>query len=860
MKYSFKYFFYKPKLVSLIVLIVTFSLLSFMMFQINTLEREQEEAKAYTAAADYGFLIKSTIDQSLASTHTLAALVIQNKGVIADFEAIAQDILPYYPAIKELAIAPQGIIQRVAPLYGNEKAIGLNLFEAKIQKNEALFARENKILTLAGPHELVQGGVGLVGRLPIFLADVTQEKDHFWGFTLAVLSLEHLVNQTNREKLESNYAYEIWRINPATNSKQTILASKVLPKNNAIFYEFEVPNGIWTITMAPLDGWGSGGVSFMMRMIGAFIFSLTLATVAHLLINLRQIKRKLERKVLETTDKSQQLKRQLDTLLYAIPDLVWLKDLEGRYLFCNRSFEQLFGFREAEIIGNTDYEFVDIKSADFFRTHDMMVMSSKKEMVYEEELIFKGNHYQGLFEVVKTPFYNEKHTLIGVLGIARDITKRRENEQRIEVLESFDSLTGLPNKTMLRSHVEHDISIAKRKQESLAILFLDADHFKHINDTLGHGVGDTLLIEVAKRLKQALRQEDTLSRQGGDEFVIVLPGIKADGAAHVAKKLLSAIEEPIKLDTHELVITASIGISMYPSDGVDMETLFKCADAAMYLAKQNGRNNYRFYTAEIQAHSSRVLMLENALRYAHMRGELSLHYQPQISLKSGKIIGLEALLRWKHPELGDISPSEFIPIAEESGQILLIGEWVLRTASNRMKQWIDMGFGVMPIAVNLSAVQFHHEHLSALVETVINEARLPASCLELELTESVAAQNPERAIETMNILADKGIRLSIDDFGTGYSSLSYLKRFRVHKLKIDQSFIRDILQDDDDKAIVSTIITLAKSLGLKTIAEGVESKEHVDFLVEQGCDEAQGYYFSKPLCVEACETFMRERI
>lgn len=838
---------------------LTFLPLAFIILQINDLEKEQEETKTYTAAADYGFLIKSTIIQSLASTHTLAALVAQNEGLIVDFEKIAQEILPYYPALRELAIAPKGIIQQVAPIHGNEKAIGLNLMESKEQKEEALIAKKNRTLILAGPIELVQGGIGLVGRLPIFLDNSTERSDDFWGFTLAVLSVENLVSQINREKIESLYAYEVWRIHPSTHTKQTILASKIPPAANAVFYEFEVPNGIWTVTMSPIYGRESGSIAFIMRMMGAFAFSLSLATVAHLVVNLRHIKRKLEKKVLETTDKSQQLKRQLDTLLYAIPDLVWLKDLEGKYLFCNRSFEKLFGLSEAEIIGNTDYDFIDLKSADFFRAHDMLVMDLQKEMVYEEELIFHGNDYRGLFEVVKTPFYNEKHLLIGVLGIARDITKRRENEQRIEVLESFDTLTGLPNKTMLRSHIEHDISIAKRKQESLAILFLDVDHFKHINDTLGHGAGDTLLIEVSKRLKQALRQEDTLSRQGGDEFVIVLPGIKADSAAHVAKKLLSAIEEPIKLNAHELVITASIGISMYPSDGVDMETLFKYADAAMYLAKQNGRNNYRFYTAEIQAHSSRVLMLENGLRYAHMRGELSLHYQPQISLKSGKIIGLEALLRWKHPELGDISPSEFIPIAEESGQILLIGEWVLRTASNRMKQWIDMGFDVMPIAVNLSAVQFHHEHLSTLIETVINEAQLPASCLELELTESVAAQNPERAIETMNILADKGICLSIDDFGTGYSSLSYLKRFRVHKLKIDQSFIRDILQDDDDKAIVSAIITLAKSLGLKTIAEGVESKEHVDFLVEQGCDEAQGYYFSKPLCVEACETFMRER-
>ncbi|MBP6497953.1 MAG: bifunctional diguanylate cyclase/phosphodiesterase [Campylobacteraceae bacterium] len=386
---------------------------------------------------------------------------------------------------------------------------------------------------------------------------------------------------------------------------------------------------------------------------------------------------------------------------------------------------------------------------------------------------------------------------------------------------------------------------------------MDFDHFKNINDTLGHAIGDELLVEVAKRLSGLVREEDTVSRQGGDEFVIALPNVKVDGAAHVAKKLLQAIELPIIVKGHELVITASIGIAMYPDDGKDLDTLFKSADAAMYLAKQNGRNNYRFFTAEIQQRSSRILSLENALRYAYTRGELSLHYQPQIELESGKIVGIEALLRWTHPELGSISPGEFIPIAEESGQILLLGEWVLRTAAMRMKQWINMGFPPMSVAVNLSAVQFHHENLSNLVSTIIDEVQLPPWYLELELTESVAAQDPLKAIEIMNKLSQKGIRLSIDDFGTGYSSLSYLKRFKVYKLKIDQSFICDIGIDVEDKAIVQTIIALAKSLGLKTIAEGVETKEQLDFLRENGCDEVQGYYFSKPLSVDDFENYIR---
>jgi diguanylate cyclase (GGDEF)-like protein/PAS domain S-box-containing protein len=844
-----------PKAVLMLVFTLTFTLLSLIVINITTLELEQEKTKAHATAANYSFHLKSTIERALSSTHTVAALITQGDGVVKNFETIASGILPLYPGVVELAIAPHGIIRDVAPLKGNERAIGLNLFEAENQKKESLLAKQTQQLTLAGPLELVQGGIGLVGRLPIFLDE--KNPDSFWGFALAVIQISHLLDKQKIAPIEETFAYEVWRIHPDTKEKQTIIKSSRAVLKDAVAYDFDVPNGTWTMSLEPHLGWGEGGFLLLFREIIALIFSLLLANMARLLIELKAIKHVLEKRVDETTSTSVLLKKQLDVLLDTIPDLIWLKDVNGLYLFCNRAFERFFGEKEVNIVGKSDYDFVDIKTADFFRTHDMIAMDAEGPVVNEEQLLFKEDGYTGYFETIKAPFYNAENEIVGVLGIARDITKRRENEEKIEKLQYFDALTSLPNRMLLRLRIEHDINISKRKKEKVAILFLDIDHFKHINDTLGHAIGDELLIEVSKRLKNLLRQEDTLSRQGGDEFVIVVPNAKTEGVAHVAKKVLQSIEQPIKLHDHELVITASLGIALYPDDGFDIETLFKCADAAMYMAKQNGRNTHCFFTAELQTHSSRLLVLENALRFAHLRGELSLHYQPQISLNDEKVVGVEALLRWNHPTLGSISPAEFIPIAEESGQILLIGEWVLRTAAMRMKQWIDMGIPPLCVAVNLSAVQFHHEHLSALVQTIIDEVKLPAWLLELELTESVAAQNPERAIETMNTLHEQGIRLAIDDFGTGYSSLSYLKRFRVTKLKIDQSFIRDIGIDSDDRAIVATIITLAKSLGLKTIAEGVETKEQLDFLKENGCDEAQGYYFAKPLCVEDFEAFMR---
>lgn len=385
---------------------------------------------------------------------------------------------------------------------------------------------------------------------------------------------------------------------------------------------------------------------------------------------------------------------------------------------------------------------------------------------------------------------------------------------------------------------------------------MDLDHFKHVNDKLGHSAGDKLLQEVGQRILISLRDNDTVARVGGDEFVMVLPQVQENDAARLAQKILTTVAQPYQLGGLELMVTPSIGIALYPADGQDFETLYRHADTAMYRAKQDGRNRFCFFAVEMQERTERILLLESAMHQALEKQQFQLVYQPQLTIDGRQVVGVEALLRWNHPEMGNISPAEFVPVAESNGQIIAIGTWVLQTAVRQLRAWMDAGLPPMVMAVNLSAVQFRHSNLPALVSQTLDAAQLPPEYLELELTESVAMDKPENAMAVMRNLHERGVRLSIDDFGTGYSSLSYLKRFSVYKLKIDQSFVRDIVTDADDRGIVAAIVQMAHSLGLKTIAEGVETQAQCQFLAAQGCDEVQGYFFSRPLPADQMAAFV----
>lgn len=537
------------------------------------------------------------------------------------------------------------------------------------------------------------------------------------------------------------------------------------------------------------------------------------------------------------------------------PNVIIITDLDANIEYVNPAFVKTTGYSQPEVVGKNPRILQSGKTAVSVY-QDMWERLTNAESWYGELINQRKDGTEYTESVNISPMRDHEGTITHYLGIKEDISDRKRAEERVQYLAHYDALTGLPNRTQLDDHLNYALHLAKRSNGHLAVMFLDLDNFKDINDTLGHSVGDALLIELADRIRKTSREEDTVSRLGGDEFILLLPNTDASGAAEVAQKMLSVISEPYHVDPHDLAITASIGIAIYPFDGPDMETLSRNADAAMYRAKQEGRNGFRFFTPEMQARLSRNMQLATALRCALKHDQLQVYYQPQMSVLDERIIGMEALLRWQHPELGFVSPGEFIPIAESSGLILPIGEWVLRTAATQTKAWMDAGHPPIVLAVNLSAVQFRHPDLPDLVSRILEETGLPPEYLSLELTEGATLHDPMGAIAVMNNLHARGVRMSIDDFGTGYSSLSYLKKFKVHKLKIDQSFVRDISTDPEDKAIVMAIINLARNLGLQTIAEGVETLGQLNFLREHLCDEVQGYYYSRPLPAEAFGTLL----
>jgi diguanylate cyclase (GGDEF)-like protein/PAS domain S-box-containing protein len=547
----------------------------------------------------------------------------------------------------------------------------------------------------------------------------------------------------------------------------------------------------------------------------------------------------------------------VETTLNSIADAVLTTDINGKITYLNQAAERLTGWSRNEVLGMSSNDVLRIVDNSTRKIADNPLIRA----IHEDRTVRLGDgcmliSRQGTeFSVMdsSSPIHNTDGRITGAVIVLQDITETQALSEKMMHLTQHDFLTGLPNRLLLTDRLAQALEISRRHGTQVALLCMDIDYFKHINDSLGHLIGDQLLQSVASRLTECVRGMDTVCRQGGDEFVILLPEIEhPEDAIHIAEKLLAAIAIPHVIEAHILHVSLSLGISIYPDDGADdPAVMIQNADAAMYHAKANGRNNFQFFKAEMNAQAVQRMTIERGLRRALKNSEFVLHYQPKINLASGAITGAEALIRWSDPESGVIYPTHFIDIAEESGLIVPIGQWVLREACRQVQTWLDAGLVAVPVAVNISAVEFRNSRFLESLVLILQETGMAPQYLQLELTESVLMNNADVSVVTLKRLRAMGLSLAIDDFGTGYSSLSYLQRFPINTLKIDQSFVQDIATNPDDATIVNAVIAMGRNLHQQVIAEGVETGEQFSLLQAQHCDEGQGFHFSPPLSAEA---------
>jgi diguanylate cyclase (GGDEF)-like protein/PAS domain S-box-containing protein len=532
-------------------------------------------------------------------------------------------------------------------------------------------------------------------------------------------------------------------------------------------------------------------------------------------------------------------------------DIITIHDANGITIYETPSASRILGYPPDALIGKSPFEAIHPKDVAAAREAFRAVVEGAWRRPFPVE--FRFRHADGSWVWLEGVGANLIHHrgIEGIVLTSRDITPRKNAEKQLNYLANHDTLTGLPNRLLTEDRLRQAIAQAHRNGYLTALILIDLDQFKMVNESFGHHAGDALLMEIARRLKQCTREGDTIARLGGDEFAVILHNAgTVENVSSIAQTILDEFSRSLTINRQELFTSASIGISLYPADGMEPDDLIKHADTAMYSAKKLGRSNYRFFTDDLNTKVRERILLENGLRTAIQRKELRLYYQPKVSIASGRITGVEALLRWQHPQLGLVSPDIFIPIAEETGLIVSIGEWVMRTACEQVCNWQRAGHA-LHVAVNLSPYQFREKDFCLRLAAIIEQAGVPPGCLQVEITESLLMENTERAIAALHSLKSRGITIAIDDFGTGYSCLSYLGRFPLDMLKIDQTFVRNITTDEGNTTVVRAIMALSNSLGMKVVAEGVESVSQLDFLKAHGCDFAQGYLFSPPVEADA---------
>lgn len=734
------------------------------------------------------------------------------------------------------------------PIENNADSIGRDICEVAPLHDALRETREQGTALLSSPVRYQTGqGAELSGYA--MLIWIEDRGSNHTGWISASIEIEDLFGETAQAP-----SGQILRVEDTTDAASLVYgpsdeaSGRVLQRPLSVSRVFESSGRSWRLTLGEPS---EISIAALMALFGGLLSTGLL--VAYLLA-LFQTRSRAEGLAERMTERLRESEGLLASITNNIFEGIYRGNVQDGLLYANDSLARMFGYEDPEQMIEHAGPILYARTEQRDDLLELMLKDGYYRDVEVEFIRADGSKFVGVNNAVAT--FDEDGEMLYFDGAISDITARKEAERQVHRLAHYDILTGLPNRAMLDRRLRQAIAHAESTGQSMALLFMDLDHFKTINDSLGHSLGDELLIKVAKRLGGSLRSDDSVSRLGGDEFLILLSDVGANGAASGAARILALFSDPFDLEGHELRVTPSIGISMFPDDATEAESLIRNADAAMYAAKEKGRANYQFFTPDMNLEARERLTLESDLRQALRAGQLSLHYQPVVQLSNRKIVGAEALLRWNHPELGDISPVRFIPIAEQSGLIVEIGDWVIREACRQLAAWMRDSIDPLPIAVNVSALQFWRGGLVDQVRAALDANALDAEWLELELTESVIMRDAETASHVIKQLNGLGVGLSIDDFGTGYSSLSYLKRFSISKLKIDQSFVQDLGHDPDDAAIVSAVVSMAEDLGLTVVGEGVETEDQRRMLLARGCHLAQGFLFDRPMPAEE----FRERL
>lgn len=932
----------------------------------------RERVRVAALGSSYAGTIQAATENVLSANYTLAALVRQGAGDVPDFERVATALMAHRPGLLALALAPGGIVQRVAPVIGNDKLIGFNPRLESNHAQESRLAQDTGQLTLTGPVPLRQGGIGEVAQLPVYLNNA-QGTPQYWGMVMAVMRVPEALKSAKLDQLAAQgLGYTLWRSRPNTSDNRVMASSGPAPLVAPVNHTVEFSNGQWTLSVAPTEGWVA---TFPWAVYAAMALALSalLAYTTKLRLELGGTKDKQRALIIQREDKIFTSQVDLQATLDAIPDMIlelglngtchsyhasrtdttfppsetWLAKNIAQLLSPEATRGVLLALQLADRTGYAkghefsylapdnvlhwfemsitrkqdspagDSRFIALTrnvshrkqteaylrvAAVAFTSHEGMVVTGADAKVlrvnpsFSEmtgysaadsvgkklDFLYSGRHDPSYYENIRhsveqtgawrgemwsrrksgevfpsqctiTAVFDDDRVVTNFVHTLTDITQRKATEDEINKLAFYDPLTALPNRRLLIDRLRQAMALSSRNGQVGALLFMDLDNFKTLNDTLGHDMGDLLLQQVAKRLSDNVREGDTVSRLGGDEFVVMLEELGEDQNEAVAlteaigEKVLGSFFLPFRLAGLDYQITPSIGVTQFLGHKDTTDELLKQADLAMYQAKAAGRNTLRLFDPTMQSVVTARAALEGDIRQGIAKGELVLYFQPQIN-RQGRTFGAEVLLRWPHPVRGMVPPNHFIPLSEETGQILSLGNWVLETACQQLTEWAKLEeMEPLTLAVNVSARQFRQQDFVPYLLDLLNYTGANPQRLKLELTESMLVHDVEETIGKMSALRERGISFSLDDFGTGYSSLSYLKRLPLDQLKIDQSFVRDLMTNANDAAIANTVIALGHSLGLSVIAEGVETVAQRDFLAAHGCDAYQGYLLGHPM-------------